>query len=109
MQHSLLIGVLSLFTTCFHVKKKSLSDFNYRFIIYRPNQGLVPQAAVYSDAWRAKSLLFRPTTLPDIESKADRQVYKSAVQFRVDSATIVHNVAIFHGGYLKYLFKYYFF
>ena len=91
------------------LKKKTLSDFNYRFIIYRHNQGPLPQAADDSDAWRAQFLLFHPTTLPDIESKADRQVYKSAVQFRVDSATIVHNVAIFHGGYLKYLFKYYFF
>ena len=51
-----------------------------------------------SDAWRVPFLLFHRVTLGQMESKADRQVYKAAVQFRIDSATIVHNVAIFHGS-----------
>ena len=35
-----------------------------------------------------------------MDGKADRQVYKSIMQFQVDAMTIVHNVSIFHGGLL---------
>lgn len=64
----------------------------------RHKKSPVPPPIDDSDSWRVPFLLFRRITLSQMESKADRQVYKAAAQFRIDSATIVHNVAIFHGS-----------
>ncbi|XP_057371242.1 zinc finger MYND domain-containing protein 11-like [Daphnia carinata] len=50
------------------------------------------------DKWRAKFLLRLPMmSLPSMNDRADRQVYKSLAQFLMDADTVVHNVTIFHG------------
>ena len=47
---------------------------------------------------RNKLLIHHPIQISDMFSKCDRQVYKSLAQFRIDSLSLVHNVAVFHGG-----------
>ncbi|KAK4019314.1 hypothetical protein OUZ56_001339 [Daphnia magna] len=50
------------------------------------------------EKWRAMFLLRLPMmSLPKMNDRADRQVYKSLAQFRMDTDTVVHNVTIFHG------------
>lgn len=51
------------------------------------------------EKWRAKFLLRLPQlSLPKMNDRADRQVYKSLAQFLMEADTVVHNVTIFHGG-----------
>jgi len=47
---------------------------------------------------RNKLLIHHPIQISDMFSKCDRQVYKSLAQFRIDSLSLVHNVAVFHGA-----------
>ena len=59
--------------------------------------------SVEKEPWRETFLLrFRNISLPKMIDRADRQVYGSLSHFRLDTATIVHNVAIFYGGMLSY-------
>ena len=54
---------------------------------------------VEKEPWRETLLLrFRNICFPNMIDRADRQVYRSLSHFRLDTATIVHNVAIFYGG-----------
>ena len=57
--------------------------------------------SVEEEPWREKFLLrFRNISLFNMIDRADRHVYKSLSHFRLDTATTVHNVAIFYGGML---------
>jgi len=100
MRHLLQTDVLPIFTTSNNI----LFHFNFTLpncistYPYRHKISSMLTLIDDSDAWRVPFLLFHRLTLGQMESKADRQVYKAAVQFRIDSATIVHNVAIFHGS-----------
>lgn len=46
---------------------------------------------------RNKLLIHSPIQLSEMDSKCDRQVYRSLSHFRADSKTLVHNVTVFHG------------
>lgn len=101
MLHLLLIDVLLPCSKKCKAEHKSLTldqSFFFFYLILFPDFDRPRQKSNEKEGWRSKFLLKMPTSLPKINDRTDRQVYKSLAQFRTDCATVLHNIAVFHGG-----------
>ena len=54
--------------------------------------------------FRFKNLIFNPITFIEMERKINQFQYKNITQFLADVLSFYHNVAIFHGGIILFIF-----